>query len=318
MEDSTTSRVLRLLSLLQTRRSWPGTELAERVGVSPRTIRRDIERLRELGYRIGGERGSVGGYRLEAGADLPPLLFTDEEAVVLAIAIRESAVGGGVRGREDLTMSLLAKLEQVLPNAVRSRVRAAQSAIALPGPLSDGPLIDAEVFAVLALACRDSEIVRFRYTSADGRESDRRAEPIALVPVGRRWYFLAWDTDREDWRTYRLDRVSRVERMNLTIPPRAVPGRGAAEFVLERLAVREVPLFEAVVRIAAPFAEVEAYLGAHTHGLEVDGESTLWTIRDERLEILFGALTWLVWPFEIVEGDELREFSRGFRSRFSS
>jgi predicted DNA-binding transcriptional regulator YafY len=315
MSDTTTSRVLRLLTLLQTRRSWPGTELADRLDVDPRTIRRDIDRLRELGYRIDAERGAAGGYRLEAGSDLPPLLFTADEAVALALSLRAGATDSAIRGMPELTVSVLAKLEQVLPSAVRGRVRATQSAVVLPGPVHSGDLVDPETFAVLALACRDSELLRLAYLAPDGTRTVRKVEPSALVPVGRRWYLLSWDLERGDWRTFRLDRIAESTRTHVIVPRRKVPG-GAASFVVERLSARQTTPFQATVRIAAPLTEVEAYLGAYTSGLSADGaHHTSWRIRDERLEILAGALTWLVWPFEITEGGELREFVREFAGR---
>lgn len=314
MAETTTSRVLQLLSLLQSRRSWPGTELADRLGVEPRTIRRDIDRLRELGYRIAAERGAAGGYRLEAGSDLPPLLFTPDEAVALALSLRSGAADGALRGMADLTVSVLAKLEQVLPSAVQARVRATQAAVATPWPLHSRELIDPEIFAVLALACRDSEVVRLSYRTPDDRLTPRRVEPSALVPVGPRWYLLSWDLEREDWRTFRVDRIAASTRTHRVVPKRDVPG-GASEFVVTRLSQPATPR-EATVRIAAPLAEVEAHLGAFTSGLAADGaDHTRWHIRDERLEILAGALAWLDWPFEIVEGDELRTFVREFATR---
>jgi predicted DNA-binding transcriptional regulator YafY len=314
-EDTTTSRVLRLLSLLQTRRSWPGPELADRVGVSQRTIRRDIDRLRELGYRIEAERGSIGGYRLDAGSDLPPLLFTSDEAVVLALGLRAVAEDTSVGGIADDTVSVVAKLEQVLPPAVRDRVRATQAAVVAPGPVHDSPPIDSQAFAALALACRDSEIVRFVYTTPDAGTAGRRAEPIALVPVSRRWYLLAWDTARDDWRTFRLDRISEVARTHVLTKRRQVPAADAAAYVLERFASPPAAVFEATIRIHASLPEVDARMGSYTSGLTADGTATLWRIRDERLEILFGALTWLTWPFDIIEGDELQRFAADFATR---
>lgn len=316
-DDTTTSRVLRLLSLLQTRRSWPGSELADRVGVSARTIRRDIDRLRELGYRIEAERGSIGGYRLDAGSDLPPLLFSADEALVLALALRAGVAEGAVSGMADLTVSVIAKLEQVLPAAVRDRLRAAQAAIVAPGPVHDADPVDAQAFAALALACRDSEIVRFAYTAPDAGASPRRAEPAALVPVGRRWYLLAWDTARADWRTFRADRISDVTRTHVVTPRREVPAADAAAFVLERFAFPPSTPLEATIRIAAPLPEVDARLGRYTSGLtaSADGDHTLWRIRDERVEVLFGARAWLTWPFEIVEGAELQRFASEFAAR---
>jgi hypothetical protein len=284
--------------------------------VSPRTIRRDVDRLRALGYRIAAERGSVGGYRLEAGSDVPPLLLSGEEAVALVLGLRAVAAEGAVRGMPELTVSVLAKLEQVLPSAVRLRVRALQEAVPAPGPVHSGEVVDPETFAVLALACRDSEVVRFGYRGVDGPPTQRRAECVALVPLGRRWYLLAWDGARGDWRTFRLDRVVEPVGTRLVVPPRDVPGADPAAFLRSRLDARATPHHAATVRIAGPYAAVTAYLGAHTSGLEDDGAGgTLWHIADERLEVLAGALAWPIWPFEIVEGDELIEFTRGFVGR---
>lgn len=315
-DATTTSRVLRLLSLLQARRSWPGGELADRVGVSPRTIRRDIDRLRELGYRIAAERGSIGGYRLEAGSDLPPLLFTADEAVVLALGLRAGAADGAIRGMADLTVSVLAKLEQVLPPAVRSRVHATQAAVVAPGPVRATEVVDPEIFALLALACRDSELLRFDYTASDGTPTARRVEPAALVPDGRRWYLLAWDSGRGDWRTFRLDRIADPTRTHRIVPRREVPDADVAAFAIRSIAGRPAQPFAATIRIAAPLTEVEGYLGAFTSGLTGDGPAhTRWAIADERVEILAGALAWLIWPFEVVEGEPLRAFMQDFARR---
>ena len=316
MNDSTaTSRVLRLLSLLQSRRSWPGTELADRVGVTVRTVRRDIERLRELGYAITAERGVLGGYRLEAGSDLPPLLFTDDEAVALALALSAGTTNGGIRDLADLTVSVLAKLEQVLPSQVRSRIRAVQAAVVAPGLVQLDNPADPECLAMLALACRDSEIVRFSYLAADGTSSARRTESVALVPVARRWYLLAWDADRDDWRTFRVDRISHVQRTRVLVDRREVPGEDAAAFVQRRFALGNPVEVEATVRIEASLAEVDAYLGRYTSGLSAEGDVTLWKIRAERVEFLFGALAWLRWQFEIVAGAELQRFVDEFDVR---
>lgn len=316
-DASTTSRVLRVLSLLQARQSWTGAELSERVGVTDRTMRRDIDRLRELGYRIASDRGALGGYRLEAGHGLPPLLFTDDEAIALALGVTAGLADAGVQGVSDLAVSVLAKVEQVLPAAVRSRVRAIQGAVSSPEPVRLADSVEPEVIATLALACRDSEIVRFSYQAADGAVSSRRAEAVALVPVGRRWYLLAWDTDRQDWRTFRLDRITDPSHTRVIAPQRAVPG-GAAAFVLERFSLPDDKEIEATVRIAANLDEVESYLGAHTTGLSADGDSTLWHLRAERVELLFGALAWICWPFEISEGAELAAFANTFETRRSA
>ncbi|MFD1715963.1 helix-turn-helix transcriptional regulator [Amnibacterium flavum] len=313
---STTSRVLRLLGHLQARRSWAGTELAERLGVSPRTIRRDVDRLRELGYRIAAERGSAGGYRLEAGSDLPPLLFTEDEAVALALGLRIGAAHGAVLGMADLTVSVLSKLEQVLPPAARARLRATQAAVIGPGPVHSESAVSPETFATLALACRDGEVVAFVYEAASGARTERRVEPVALVPVDRRWYLLGWDLARDDWRTFRLDRIAEPIRTREFPSRHDAPGGDAAGFVTRQLARGASPQFAGVVRIAAPLGEVEARIGSYTSGLQADGDRhTLWRIRDDRLELLAGALTWLAWPFTVIEGDELQQFLRDFAAR---
>lgn len=238
--------------------------------------------------------------------------------MALALGLRAAATDGAVRGIADLTVSALAKLEQVLPSAVRLRVRATQAAVSAPGPVRHDALVDPETIAVLALACRESEVVRFGYLGAHGVRSERRVEPVALVPLGRRWYLLAWDTDRVDWRSFRLDRLVEPVGTRLVVPRRAVPGASPAGFVQERLRPRPSPGFRATVRIAAAHAEVDAYLGAFTSGLEPDMAGTLWHIADDRIEILAGALMWLIWPFEIVEGEELRAFTRDFVERLTA
>jgi predicted DNA-binding transcriptional regulator YafY len=200
----TSARLLRLLSLLQTRPDWSAAELAERLGVSARTIRRDIERLRDLDYPVHATRG-VAGYRLGAGAALPPLLLNDEEAVAVAVGLRTAAAG--VSGIEEASLGALAKLEQVLPTRLRRRVNAVQaSTLPIPGD-GPGPRVDPAVLAVLAVACRDRERLRLDYRDHHGAVGRRAVEPYRLVSWGRRWYLVAWDLDREGWRILRVDRV---------------------------------------------------------------------------------------------------------------
>src|SRR5687768_4750127 len=203
----TSARLLRLLSLLQAPRDWTGAELAERLEVSPRTIRNDVERLRGLGYPVHATRGSIGGYRLAAGATLPPLLLDDEEAVAVAVGLR-TAAGGTVAGIEETSVRALAKLEQVLPSRLRHRVNALQSFTVPVPPDRPGPTVDPAVLTVLAAACRDAERLRFDYRGHDGSATVRSVEPHRLVSWGRRWYLVAWDVDRQDWRTFRVDRIA--------------------------------------------------------------------------------------------------------------
>src|SRR5919106_5789305 len=180
----TSGRLLKLLSLLQTRRDWPGNELADRLDVSGRTIRRDIERLRELGYPVDALTGPTGGYRLHAGTAMPPLLLDDDEAVAIAVGLR-TAAGASVTGIEETSVRALVKLEQVLPSHLRRRVSALQSFTeTLP---AGGPSVDPPALTVIAAACRDSERIRFAYRDREGAASRRQVEPHALVNLGRRW-----------------------------------------------------------------------------------------------------------------------------------
>ncbi|MFC9437810.1 helix-turn-helix transcriptional regulator [Nocardia sp. NPDC057030] len=231
----TAARLLRLLALLQTRREWTGPELADRLGVTVRTVRRDIERLRELEYPVRAGLGSTGGYRLEAGTGLPPLLLDDEEAVAITLGLR-SAAQGSVAGIEESAARALVKLAQVLPSRLRGRVDAVDSAtVSLGGPAA-GPRVDPETLVVLAAAARDGERIRFRYRDKGDAQSKRFAEPHSLVSAGRRWYLVAWDLDRADWRTFRLDRIDAPFPTGVRCAPRELPAADAAAFVTEQLA----------------------------------------------------------------------------------
>uniref|UniRef100_A0AAU2UXE7 YafY family transcriptional regulator n=1 Tax=Streptomyces sp. NBC_00003 TaxID=2903608 RepID=A0AAU2UXE7_9ACTN len=235
MPQDLPARMLRLLSLLQTRRTWTGDELAERLGVTLRTIRRDIDRLRVLGYPVEGTTGQAGGYRLTAGADLPPLLLDDEEAVAIAIALRTAA--SGVAGIEETAVRALAKLEQVLPVRLRHQVASFQAtASPLPLPWSTGPTADPSTLATLAAACRDHEIVTFTYRTSSGETGRRRVEPHALVAADPLWYLVAYDTAHEQWRLFRVDRLTDPAPTGHRTTPRELPALDAAAYVSERLA----------------------------------------------------------------------------------
>jgi predicted DNA-binding transcriptional regulator YafY len=231
----TSARLLRLLSLLQGRRDWTSTELAERLGVTTRTIRNDMSRLRELGYPIDARHGVAGGYRLGRGGSLPPLLLDDDEAVAIAIGLR-SAASGAVDGIEESSLRALAKLQQVLPSRLRRRVSAFGSH-ALPVP-AGGPRSDPEVLTEIASACRDQERLRFDYQAHSGTASRRDVEPYRLVNDRRRWYLVAWDLGRDDWRTFRVDRIALRPPPGPRFTPRPQPpdeeiaarvARGAAQ-----------------------------------------------------------------------------------------
>jgi predicted DNA-binding transcriptional regulator YafY len=218
----TSARLLRLLSLLQTPREWTGTELADRLEVSTRTVRNDVERLRTLGYPVHATRGAVGGYRLGAGAALPPLLLDDEEAVAVAVGLR-TAAGGTVAGVEETSLRALAKLEQVLPARLRRQVNALHSYTVRVPHDEPGPRVDADTLTVISAACRDRERLRFDYARHDGTTGRRDVEPYRLVNWGRRWYLVAYDPERADWRTFRVDRIGTPAPAGLRFPPRELP-----------------------------------------------------------------------------------------------
>lgn len=329
MENSPTGRALRLLELLQARRSWPGGELAERLGVDGRTLRRDVERLRGLGYRIEARRGRIGGYRLATGGDLPPLVFTADEAVAIAAALASSAANGSAGGGE-LTLTALAKIEQVLPAAVRRRVRALRSSMSLGGGAGFAPgaypaPLDAGVLGILALACRDSEQVRLRYMNTAGTragtDSARRVEPTALVPRGTRWYLICRDLDR-GWRALRVDRITRAEPTGLRFPPRTVPGGDPAAFLATELGAPP-PRYAATILIHAPIDQVQAYMGGFATDFSpttlASGEpGTHWHMADTRLEVLAGGLLWVRWRFEVVDPPELAALLRDRAAAFTA
>ncbi len=219
----TSVRLLRLLTLLQVRRDWSGADLAERLGVTTRTVRNDVERLRILGYEVRSRTGVAGGYRLAAGSALPPLLLDDDEAVAVALGLR-AAAAGSVTGIEETSLRALAKLERTLPSRLRHRLDALRQATV--SAAGGGPTVDADMLTAIAAACRDHEVLRFDYTDHDGDVSPRRVEPHRLVYTGRRWYLLARDRDRDDWRTFRADRISPPATITAPVPV-AAPGRVA-------------------------------------------------------------------------------------------
>lgn len=228
--SETSGRLLKLLSLLQSTRDWPGPELAERLGVTVRTVRNDVDRLRQLGYPVQATRGVVGGYRLSAGAAMPPLLLDDEEAVAIAVSLR-TASGGAIDGLEETALRALTKLQQVLPQRLGRRVDALQSHTVRVSGQRRGPQVDGAMLALLAAAARDREIVRFRYADHSGTASERRVEPYRLVNWGRRWYLVAFDAERDDWRMFRVDRIADARSVGHRFRARELPAEDIAEYV---------------------------------------------------------------------------------------
>jgi predicted DNA-binding transcriptional regulator YafY len=308
----TSARLLRLLSLLQTPREWPGAELAERLEVDVRTVRRDVDKLRALGYPVHAARG-VAGYRLGAGTVLPPLLLDDEEAVAVAVGMR-TAAGGGVAGIEEASLRALTKLETVLPSRLRHRVEGLRAVtVAIP---SGAATVDPEVLMAVAAATRAHELLRFDYRSPDG-ETLRRAEPHRLVHGGRRWYLLAWDLDRDGWRTFRIDRLRpRIPTGPRFVPrelPADLPGHVARGITTGAYRYRarftlRVPIEVAADRIAPTVGALEAIdersCALHTGSNSLD-ELTLYVG-------LFG------FPFEVHEPPELVAHVRELAARLAS
>jgi predicted DNA-binding transcriptional regulator YafY len=266
--SDTPARLLRLLSLLQTPRDWPGSELAERLQVSRRTIRRDIQRLRDLGYPVQATMGAVGGYRLVAGTAMPPLLLDDEEAVAVAVGLR-TAANGTVTGIEEASVRALAKLEQVLPSRLRYRVSALHS-VTLPLPGAQA-LVDPVVLTVIATAAHDRQRIRFRYTSHDGTQGTRAVEPHHLVHTGRRWYLLGWDPANNGWRTFRADRMTSPQITGPRFTPRDPPGGDAAAYVSR--SVSSAPYrYQARIRLHLPAQAAAERLPPTVGHLQADGE----------------------------------------------
>jgi len=266
---STSARTLRLLSLMQARAHWPGGELATRLGVSARTLRRDVDRLRELGYPVDATSGPDGGYRLAAGASLPPLALDDEEAVVLAVALQSAAsTTEGADGAAEPALRALAKVVQVMPPRLRRRVEALSAAsVRVPWGAVPGP--DPAVLLVVAQACRDAERLALAYTAADGAQTERSVEPHGLVRLGRRWYVVVWDLGRGDWRTLRVDRVRSATPRGGRFRPRELPAPDAAA-VVER-SIRSAPATHDVTAVLhCSAADARSRLGGWAHVEEDD------------------------------------------------
>ncbi len=306
----TSARLLRLLSLLQSRRDWSGADLADRLAVTTRTVRNDVERLRSLGYHIDSSTGRTGGYRLGAGTATPPLLLDDEEAVAVAVGLR-AAAAGSVTGLEDPALRALIKLEQTLPPRLRHRVDALRSATV--SAAGGGPTVDAALLTALAAATRDHERISFDY-----KDRRRRAEPHRLVYTGRRWYLLAWDVDRGDWRTFRADLVVLHATTGPRFTPREPPGGDAVAHVLRGVA-STAWRFPARIRLHAPIAEVTARLASTARLLTPTGDATceLETGADKLMD-LAGFLGAIGFGFTVLDPPELRDLLRDLAARYQA
>lgn len=314
----TSARLLRLLSLLQAHREWSGADLAGRLGVTPRTVRRDVDRLRELGYPVDASPGTGGGYRLGAGAQLPPLLLDDDEAVAVAVGLR-TAAGQGIEGIGETSVRALAKLEQVLPHRLRRRV-GALNAFTVP-MLRGGPPsapVDPAVLTELAHLCRDAELLRFAYRDHHGAAGRRTVEPHRLVCTERRWYLVAWDVDRAGWRTFRVDRLTPLPPHGPRFTPREPPAEDLAAYVSRGVSTGAYAT-HAAVRLLVPLDEAAERISPSAGTLEADGaDACVLRAGAASLDVMVIHVMMLGVPFEVLEPAELTEAVRRIRDRLDA
>lgn len=311
---NTSARLLRLLSLFQTQRYWSGAGLSQRLEVTARTLRRDVDRLRSLGYPVHATPGAGGGYQLGAGATLPPLLLDDDEAVAVAVGLR-TAASGTVAGIEEASMHALMKLQQVLPPRLRRRVTTLHSFIM---PLvNDGPIVDAEMLSRIADACRDCRTLQFGYRSRSGESTKREVEPHRLVHTGRRWYLAAWDTARKDWRTFRIDRMEPRQTTGRRFAHRKPPLGDFAAYVSRSIAYEPHPHHARVI-LYASVEMVAERIPPGTGKLEaVDQKTCILHTRACSLDTLSIYLALIGFNFKVQEPPELVERVRWLAERFS-
>lgn len=293
-----TARLLALLSLLQTPREWPGSELAERLGVTGRTVRRDVDRLRAIGYPVEAAKGAHGGYRLTAGQAMPPLLLDDEEAVAVGVGLR-AAAGLAVEGLGEASTRALAKLGLVIPSRLRRRVEVLAEATA--PVVGDGPSVDPGTLTALAVTIARHERVGFGYRAADGAVTTRRADPAGLVAHRRRWYLVAFDRDRDEWRTFRVDRVSDPRGIGKRAAAPDLPAASPADYVAGRREDWESPVHRLDVTFHASAAMVAGRLGDGPGEVQPVGERRcrLTAERDDPLSWLAGRMLALGCEFEV-------------------
>jgi predicted DNA-binding transcriptional regulator YafY len=313
----TSARLLSLLSLLQSPREWPGPELARRLAVTTRTVRNDVERLRRLGYPVEATRGAVGGYRLSAGAAMPPLLLEDDEAVAVVVSLR-TASGGAVEGLEETALRALTKLQQVLPPRLGRRVDALTShTVRVSGGPRRGPQVAGALLARIAAAARDREILRFRYADHSGAGTERRVEPYRLVNWGRRWYLVAFDTERADWRTFRADRITAPEVSGHRFTLRPLPADDIAAYVAARTRQVQLKVTGRVI-VHLPAQAVADRMGSWSGSIEPLGpDRCLLQLGGRSVEDIAFWLGVLDADFEVVDSPELAAAVRRIADRYA-
>jgi len=319
----TSARLLALLSLLQARRDWPGETLAQRLEVSARTVRRDVDRLRELGYPVHATKGPDGGYRLEAGSDLPPLLFDDEQAVAVAVALQTATTS--VAGIEEAALRALATVRQVMPARLRQRIDALQFTTVERGGGRKRTRVDTEGLLAIGTAVRAREVLRFDYAQPYASEPDsgaaprppRRVEPHHVVTWGGRWYLVAWDLERDDWRTFRVDRMTPRTPTGPRFTPRPLPAPDVATYIAARFRRPEWPCQGEVI-LHTEAAKVAQWVG---------DQGVVEELAPQRCRVVAGSWSWnelAIWvgrfdvDLEIVGPAELREAAARLASRYAS
>ncbi|GAB3856653.1 helix-turn-helix transcriptional regulator [Dactylosporangium cerinum] len=315
----TSARLLALLSLLQARRDWPGQTLADRLEVSPRTVRRDVDRLRDLGYPVQATRGPDGGYRLDAGSELPPLLFDDDQAVAVAVALQTATMS--VEGVEEAALRALATVRQVMPARLRQRVDALQvTRVAKTG--WQPSRVDTSVLLAIGQAVRAREVLRFDYAGvremAAGTPGDRRrAEPCHVVTWGGRWYLIGYDLDRSDWRTYRVDRMTLRTPNGPRFTPRPLPAADVAAFVAERFEGHDPLPCRGEAILHAPAAAITEW---------TRGQAIVEVVGPDRSRVSAGSWSWTglaAWfgmfdvEVELIGPPELRAATAALAARFT-
>lgn len=301
--SDTAGRLLNLLSLLQGRRDWTGDELADRLEVSARTVRRDIDRLRSLGYPVASLTGPAGGYRLQAGTAMPPLLLDEDEATAVAVGLL-TAANAAVSGIDETAIRALVKLEQVLPSHLRQRVRSLAAATATSGT-TFGATVDPQLLTALAAGCRDRERMRFTYEGRDGATSRRDVDPHAIVNFGRRWYLIAWDLARDDWRTFRLDRMAKLTTIGKGFAARELPGGDPAAFAGKGIATMPSK-YEARLTLHASAEVIAKHPYARWGTIRpIDDEICEYRTGDDNLDWLATRLLMLGVDFDLHEPAEL-------------
>ena len=303
----TSARLLHLLSLLQMRREWTGAALADRMTVTERTVRRDISKLRSLGYPISASPGIAGGYQLGSGAQLPPLLLDDDEALAVALGLAAVATGP-VAGIGEASVRALAKLEQVLPGRLRPKFSALRLSVSVLA--GNAASVDPQTLTALSGAIAEQRVVSFRYAAAGAAPGRRLVEPYKLVSTGRRWYLAAWDLERQDWRTFRMDRCQSIPSLRERYFPRPLPAKDMAAYVQDSI-TRFPYRYDVVLRLAVPLSELQERIPPEAAALEEDGPGhTILRGGWDSLDMPLMRLAGLGLEFEILAPPEMRDRAR--------